>query len=328
MHFEPQVGSLKNVEDFRSELLKNPVIESVGQSFDHPMNIFNNDYVRWGSMAIDDKVTVQTTECDYNYLHTLGFKLLQGRFFSPELASDTTGFIINEACAQMMGFPDPIGQRITVYKIEGQIIGVVNDFHNQDLYSKIDPVIFLLNKEPKKPMMIYVRYGQGQLTSAMDHLQKTYKKFESVFPLEVSFLDKDLEVIYKTEILTGRLSVCFTVIAVFISCLGLFGLTLFTTERRKKEIGVRKVLGASVNNLIVLLCRDFMKPILFSLAIGLPIGYYLMTNFLDQFQFHVELSIWAFVLTGISLIAMTMITVSYQSTKAALTNPADTLRTE
>jgi putative ABC transport system permease protein len=134
--------------------------------------------------------------------------------------------------------------------------------------------------------------------------------------------------IYKKEILAGHLSICFMVITIFISCLGLFGLTLFTTERRTKEIGVRKVLGASVPNLIYMLCKEFSRPVFFSLAIGFPVAYYLMKEFLHQYQFHTELNFWVFLFTGASVMTVAALTMIYQSVKAALTNPADTLRTE
>jgi hypothetical protein len=227
-----------------------------------------------------------------------------------------------------MGFKNPIGQRLKVYKTEGHVIGVVKDFNHRDLYSAVDPVIFVLGKAEPNPMDVYVRYKKGESQRAVAYLEKVYKKFEPLFPLELRFLDKDLTMIYRKEILTGRLSVCFMVITIFISCMGLFGLTLFTIERRTKEIGVRKVLGASVSNLIFMLCKEFSRPVMFSLVIGFPVAYYLMEDFLNRYQFHTQLNIWIFLLTGACTIVVAALTMFYQSVKAALTNPAETLRIE
>jgi putative ABC transport system permease protein len=328
MYFEPRPGSLKSIENFKSELLQNPLIEFVGQGYDHPMNINNNDGAQWNGIPGNEMITVQTTVCDPDYLNAVGLTLLKGRLFSTELASDSTGFIINETCAQQMGFEDPIGQRLKVYQTEGRVIGVVNDFHHRDFYSTIDPVIFVMGESGKKPMTIFVRYRHGEVIKAIEHLEKVYKKFESTFPLELEFLDKDISKIYRGEIMIGRLSVCFMLIIIFISCLGLFGLTLFTTERRTREIGVRKVLGASVRSLVFLLCKDFARPVIISLAIGFPIAWFLMNKFLGQYEFHTKMGIGPFIFTGISIILMAALTVSYQSTKAALTNPTETLRAE
>jgi hypothetical protein len=258
----------------------------------------------------------------------MGFTLLKGRHFSRDLASDSASFIINETCARLMGFENPIGQRLKIYKTEGKVIGVVNDFHHNDFYSTIDPLAFVLSKADAKQMAVFVRFRHGEALKAIEYLEVVYKKFEPIFPLETRFIDQDLNVRYRRELVTGRLSLCFMTVIIFISCLGLFGLTLFTTERRTKEIGVRKVLGASALSLVFLLCKEFARPVILSMILGLPISWYLMVEFLSQYQFHTELSPWSFMITGGCVFLLAAITVSYQSTKAALTNPAETLRTE
>jgi len=227
-----------------------------------------------------------------------------------------------------MGFENPIGQRLKIYKTEGKVIGVVNDFHHNDFYSTIDPLAFVLSRPDDKQMSVFVRFRHGETVKAVEYLEKVYKKFEPVFPLETVFIDHDLNIRYRREVMTGRLSLCFMTITIFISCLGLFGLTLFTTERRTKEIGVRKVLGASAQSLVLLLCKDFARPVILSLVLGLPTAWYLMAEYLSQYQFHTELSALSFLITGACVFLLAAITVAYQSTKAALTNPAETLRTE
>jgi putative ABC transport system permease protein len=326
VHFQPRLGSLKNMESFKSELLQNPLIESVGQGYDHPMNIYNNDIASWRGMNANESITVQTTVCDSDYLKTLGLQLSQGRYFSSDVASDSTGFVINETCAALMGFSNPIGQRLKVYTSEGRVIGVVKDFHNRDFYGSIDPVIFVRGQSDEKPMEVFVRYKKGEVVDAVGHVQQVYKKFEPVFPLELNFLDRDLELMYSRDIMIGQLSLCFMVVIIFIACMGLFGLTLYTTERRTKEIGVRKVLGASSLNVVWMLCKEFARPILLSLMFGFPVAFYLMERFLNQYQFHTELNSWAFLITGASVLTMATATVLYRAAKAAQTNPADTLR--
>ncbi len=328
LYFEPLSGSLKDIESFKSELLQNPLIESVGQAHDNPINIYNNDIAQWDGISATETVTIQTTVVDPDYLKTMGFTLLKGRHFSRDLASDSVSFIINETCARQMGFENPIGQRMKIYKTEGKVIGVVNDFHHNDFYSTIDPLAFVLGKSGANQMAVFVRYRHGETVKAVEYLEQVYKKFEPTFPLEPEFIDHDLNIRYRREVVTGRLSICFMIIIIFISCLGLLGLTLFTTERRTKEIGVRKVLGASAQSLVLLLCKDFARPVMLSLILGLPIAWYLMEEFLSQYQFHTELRVWSFIITGACVFLLAAITVSYQSTKAAMANPAETLRTE
>lgn len=328
LYFEPQFGNLRDIGLFKHELLQNPLIESVGQAYDNPINIYNNDIAQWDGIPATETVTLQTTVVDPDYLKTMGFTLLKGRHFSRDLASDSASFIINETCARQMGFEDPIGQRLKIYKTEGKVIGVVNDFHHNDFYSTIDPLAFVLSRPDARQMSVFVRFRHGQIANAVAYLEEVYKKFEPVFPLEIRFIDQDLNIRYRREMITGRLSICFMVVTIFISCLGLFGLTLFTTERRTKEIGVRKVLGASVQSLTLLLCKEFAQPVILSLILGLPAAWYLMGEFLSQYQFHTELGVWNFITTGTCVFLLATIIVSYQSTKAAVTNPAETLRME
>lgn len=328
LYFQPRPGSLKNIETFKQELLQNPLIEYVGQGYDNPMNIENNDMAQWDGVPSNETETVQTTLCDADYIKAVGLKLLMGRHFIPGQASDSTNFIINETCANKMGFKNPLGHRLKVYKTEGRVIGVVNDFHHRDFQSSIAPVIFVLGESGVKPMTVFVRYKDGEIIKANQHLQKVYKKFEPTFPLEVSFLDKDMKGYLNNALAIGQLSIYLTAIIIFISCLGLFGLTLFSIERRTKEIGVRKVLGASILQLVTLLYRDFLKPVILSLAVALPMSNYLINQWLTRFAFHVNIEWWWFAIIAGLILCITLITISSQAIKAALGNPVDSLRSE
>lgn len=327
IYFTPQQKVSQNYQTFRTELLRNPSIVMTCQGDTHPMNVFNNDYAVWEGIPKDAPVTIQSSLCDYDYLTTMGFELKSGRLFNRELASDSTAFIINEAMADLMGFNDPIGKKLTVYTFTGHIIGVIKDFNNNNLHSPIDPVVFLLNPGGSgDPMTVFIRYEPGKQKEAIDHLQTVYKRFEDAYPLEFEFLDSTFERTYANDTLMGRLSVLFTGIAISISCLGLFGLALFTTERRTKEIGIRKVLGASVRRIVFMICNDFFGPVLAAMLIGIIPAYFVADQFLSQYVFHTTLSIWLFVVAAGLLAAIALSAILYQSIKASVQNPVDALR--
>jgi putative ABC transport system permease protein len=328
LHFQPRPGSLKNWEGFKQELLQNSLIEYVGQGYDHPLNINNNDMAQWDGIPGDENVTVQTTVCDADYVKAVGLTLLEGRHFLPDLASDSSNFLINKTCAKQMGFANPIGQRLKVYQTEGRVIGVVDDFHHRDFQSSIAPVIFVLGKSDVKPMTVFVRYKSGETIEAVAYLEKVYKKYEPIFPIEISFLDTDLRGILRSALSIGRLSIYLTVIIIFISCLGLFGLTLSAIERRTKEIGVRKVVGASVLQVVVLLSKDFLKPVIISLVIASPISYFLVIQWLMKFSYHANFQWWWFLVVSALILVVTFFTVGFHSAKAASTNPIESLRSE
>jgi ABC-type antimicrobial peptide transport system permease subunit len=258
-------------------------------------------------------------------LPALGFSILEGRNFSKEFTTDTTNYIINEEAVRRMKLSDPIGQ-VLIAPRKGKIVGVIKDFHSGSLQGPIEPVIFSMR--PNEVGQVFIRYEAGKVEQATNHIQTIYKKFESDFPIEYSFMDQTFDRQYQNEILIGKLSSSFTLIAIFISCLGLFGLASFTTERRTKEIGVRKVMGATVYGIVVMLCKDFIRLVIFGILIGCPIGYYVGQQFLSKYAFHAEINIWIFLLTAISVILTTLLIVSYQSIKTALTNPVNVLRIE
>jgi putative ABC transport system permease protein len=328
VYFNPQPGSLKNIESFKAELLKNPFIEAVGQGYDNPLNINNNDGAQWDGIPINETVTVQTTVCDQDYIKAVGLTLKAGRHFYENLAADSLNFIINETCALQMGFENPIGQEIKVYKTKGRVIGVVKDFHHRDFQSSIAPLIFVAGKPKVKPMTVFIRIAPGGFVNATEYLQKIYKKFEPNFPLQLSFMEKDIRNFLFDALAVGQLAIYLTIMIVFISALGLFGLTLFAIERKTKEIGIRKVLGATWKHIVLLLSKDFFTPIIASLAVAIPIGYYLSTQWLQEFAFHVAINEWWFIGTIVMIFSIVILTVGFQATKATQRNPTESLRSE
>jgi len=328
IYFQPLPGSLKNIESFKNELLKNPSIQSVGQGYDNPLNINNNDIALWDGIPSDQPVTVQTTICDQDYIKSLGLKILKGRLFSDNVSADSTNFIINETCAFQMGLENPIGHRLKVYNTEGRVIGVVSDFHHRDLKSSIAPLIFVAGKASVKPMTVFIRNTPGEFKKAIAAVESVYKKFEPNFPLQLSFFEREIKNVMFDSLALGQLAIWLTAIVTFISAIGLLGLVLFTIERRTKEIGIRKILGATIKQIAILLSKEFFKPIAVSIIVALPIGYYITVEWLSGFAFHVTFSLWWLALAVFLLLLLTCITVGFHVIKAGNMNPTENLRSE
>ncbi len=318
----------KNYEAFRQELMSQPGIRSVSRAADEPMNIQTGLEMSddgWRGKTKEDNVRFQWQFCDKDFLSAFRFGLVDGRMFSDESAADSTNYIINEEAARRMRLDHPVGEILKVDR-KGTIIGVVKDFHSKGLDQPIQPVI--ISMRPRRANQLFIHYEKNQLTEVMSQVTATYKKLEPDFPMEYTFLDDSFDQQYKNEILIGKLSTYFMVVALFISCLGLFGLASFTAERRVKEIGIRKVMGATVSQLIALLCRDFMRLIFIALLIGFPLAWWAGTLFLERYSFRTDFSVYIFVMTGAALLVIALLTVSYQSAKAALRNPVKSLGSE
>ncbi|HEY5823703.1 MAG TPA: FtsX-like permease family protein, partial [Cyclobacteriaceae bacterium] len=318
----------KNFASFKQQLSNYPGIRSVTRAADEPMNIQNGLELAddgWRGKRKEDNVAFQWLKCDHDFLSAFNFEFVEGRNFSTGFPVDSNNYMINEEAAKRMRFNSPVGEILKIIH-KGTIIGVVKDFHSAGLNQPIQPVIISIS--PSESNQFFVHYEPGKLTEAMDYAIAVYKKLEPDFPMEYTFLDDTFDTQYKNEILIEKLSTAFMAIAVFISCLGLFGLSSFTAERRVKEIGIRKILGATVSQLITLLCRDFVVLVVIALVIGFPIAWWFGNQFLASYAFRTEMSIFIFVITGGSLLLIALLTVSYQSSKAARNNPVNSLRSE
>ncbi len=318
----------KNFNGFKAETLQNPSIKSVARSDDNPMDIFGGMVLAdnaWPGKTKEDNIAFKFLQCDDELLPALGFTFVEGRNFSNRFISDSANYIINEEAVRQMKLNNPVGQFL-VGPRKGNIVGVVKDFHTSGLQKPIGPLIIAMN--PGEARRIFIKYEKGGLDKAMAHVQTVYRKYSPDFPMEYKFMDETFGQQYQDEILIGKLATCFTAIAIFISCLGLFGLASFTAERRAKEISIRKVLGATVSQLIALLCQEFVLLIFISLLIGLPLAGWGVQQFLQRYAFHVDFPISVFVITAMSLFGVALLTVSYQSARAALMNPAKSLRSE
>ena len=324
----------KNYKVFHNEVLQNPIITSMAIGAANPMEINGSAWFDWQGKSSDDNTLFNVADCDYDYLATLGFTIVEGRNFSRDFPSDSTGFIVTEEVVRRMGFANPIGQRLKGGDHNGQIIGVIKDFHNLGIRQTIQPTVLTLGNSDTSDAdfgswsTIFLRYESGKLTEALEYIKGVSKKISPTFPIQFGFVDQDFERQFRIETMTAKLSTGFTILAIIISCLGLFGLALFSTERRVKEIGVRKVLGASVSGLTVLLCKDFVRLVLYAIILGSPIAYYIMQHFLAQYPYHTQIDFSMFVIPALVMLFISLSVISYQSIRAALGNVVEALRRE
>jgi putative ABC transport system permease protein len=320
----------------KNDIQKNPLVQNVGASFYYPGITNPSDMsVHPEGKSADEGRLVRTNFVDENFLQTLGIKPVAGRLFSSQFPADTNGrMIINLSAVRELNFPSPneaLGKKL-IFDWRGQsfeyhIVGVVNDFHFQDLHVPIAPYAFLLNNQPFYSYLV-VHAKAGNVSSLLNSIGRTWSSLNQNEPFEYSFLDEDFQKNYTTEDRRAAMVGFFTTIAILISCLGLFGLASFTAEQRTKEIGIRKVLGASVASIVGLLSKDFIKLVVIALFIAAPIGLFFMNKWLEDFAYRITIGWWIFAIAGIFAILIAFATISLQAIKAALTNPIKNLRTE
>ncbi|NDU97626.1 ABC transporter permease [Spirosoma terrae] len=316
----------KRFESFREELLRSPGIQSVSSSGNDPMAIGNSTIgVEWKGKAENDKTLFTQMPVSYDFLKTMKIKLLNGREFSKSIVTDSTNYIVNEEAARRMGMKQPVGQDLKFWGKPGKIVGLIKNFHLNSLRVAIEPLILRLDSTN---YTLLVRTYPGQTERALKSMERLSRQFNPAYPFAYRFADESFREQYKSETLVGKLANYFAVIAIFIACLGLFGLAMFTAEQRTKEIGVRKVLGASVPSIVALLSKDFLKLVLIAIGIASPLAWWAMYNWLSDFAYRVDIEWWVFVLAGLVAVAIAQLTVSFQSIKAALMDPVKSLRSE
>ena len=323
MPVEGEIGS--QYDAFRNELLQLPGIVNVTTSSQDPLSVGNSTSdPTWEGKDPNSSILFSIINANYDFVETMKMEIKYGRSFSKEFSTDTANYIINEATAKAMGMENPVGEMIEFWQRKGQVIGVVKDFHFSSLYSSIDPLI--IRMDPEQTYMLFVRVDGAQTEEALAGIRTIHQKFNPSYPLQYTFLDENFQRTYRSEFTTGKLANIFALMAIFISCLGLFGLASFTAARRTREISIRKVLGASASNLVMLLFRDFTWLVAIAFVIAAPIAWYAMDDWLSGFEYHVELNTWVFLLSGVAAILIAWLTIGYQSLKAALANPIESLR--
>ena len=317
-----------NHETFLQEVQRIPGVVSVSATSHNFLGRNNNTSgLQWEGKDPNDRILFENIAVDFGMLENLGVELVAGRFFSKDFGTDTTKIIFNETAIRVMNLENPIGQKIRLWdQYDLEIVGVVKDFHFQSLHEAVNPLFFRLR--PEETWTIMVRLEGGKEKEALAALDKFYRTFNPGFTFEYRFQDQEYARLYESEQRVATLSGYFATMAILISCLGLFGLAAFTAERRLKEIGIRKALGSSSTNIVLLLSGDFTKMVLLSILLGLPFSYWILDKWLERFAFHVTLEAWYFVAAGLIALLIAWITVASQAIRAAGVNPVNCLRNE
>jgi len=334
-----RTSTAKNsVQSFKDEVANNTGIRSVGTSMAYPGIFFPQDWLMYREgQSMNSSKQVFINLVDNNFLQTLGVKLVAGRLFSSDFAADTlTSFVVNEQTIKEFGFRSPqdaIGKWLAFdsdgEQIRFNIVGVVKDFHFKDLHEAIEPFAFRFYNDANIGFNYMVaKLGGGNIGQSLSTLEATWKKLNPNEPFEYSFLDQDFQKNYEAETRQAGLIDYFTIIAIIISCLGLFGLATFTAEQRTKEIGIRKVLGASVYGVVALLSKDFLKLVIIAIVVGSPIAWWAMNKWLQNFAYQTSIGWQVFALTAVIALFIAFSTISFQAIRAALSNPVKSLRTE
>lgn len=327
LYFRSPPGAEGKLEAFRSELLGIPGIEELTFTSSDPLAVgAQTGDPKWEGMAPGGGLLFRVLITDHNFLETMRIPLAAGRNFSSLHHADSVSYLINETAARAMNLQDPIGKRLEFWGTGGPVVGVVKDFHINSLHEAIGPLI--IAHSPENTGLAMLRIDPKRTEAVIGGARGVFEKFSEGSPFRYDFLDERYMQMYQAEQRTGALSGWFAAVAMFISCLGLLGLSAFIAEQKTKEIGIRKILGASVASIVAMLSRDFLRLVLASLAIALPLSWYLVNNWLGKFAYHAKLSWWVFALAGVVSIALALLTVGLQSLKAALANPVDSLHSE
>ena len=330
--YVPIEGALQqSYPTFKDELLRQPGIKSVSSSQSGPLEVGSSTQgVRWPGKDTTKLILFSTNPITYDYIKTMGIQLKEGRDFDPSFSLDTNNYLVNEAALRKIGYKDPIGKELTMWGDKGTIVGVMKDYHHNSLHVPIEPLILRLFKKSWNSYWgnVLIRTEKGKTKQAIASMEKIYRQFNPGFPFRYFFTDAEMLKNYKAEHTVSKLSKYFAFLAIFISCLGLFGLVTFTAQQRVKEIGIRKVLGASVSGIVQMLSKDFLKLVLIAAVIAFPVAWWAMNRWLGDFAYRIHIGWWVFVASGIAAMVIALLTVSFQAIKSAIASPVKSLRTE
>ncbi|GAA4312989.1 ABC transporter permease [Compostibacter hankyongensis] len=311
----------------RRDLLQSGMVQDVAASSMKLTSFMSNNELYWRRKRPDqESVFFRNVNVTRDFGTTVGWKVIHGRDFSREYATDSSAMILNEAAARVIGIKDPIGETMRFGRRNYTVIGVVNDMVTNSPYDSIEPAIFLGDGYVSE-ILLRIRPG-SPVHTALDAIAAVFKKYDPGSPFLYRFTDDEYARKFEAEQRIGDLASLFTGLAIFISCLGLFGLASFVAEQRTKEIGVRKVLGAGIHSIWMLLSKEFIRLVSLSLVIAIPLSYWIMDRWLQQYTYRSGMPWWIFISAGAGILLITLLTVSYQSLKAALQNPVKSLRTE
>jgi putative ABC transport system permease protein len=340
LFFQIRGGVEQNIETFKSELKRSPHILSVTSGYGLPGDQYAGDGINIPTAAGEKEYAANIFIGDHDYVKTLGLRIIAGRDFSRDLITDAReAFIINETAVKELGFGTPekaIGQPMnwnewspadSLHPVKkGKVIGVVQDFHYKSLHEKLNTAV--IHIYPQESFKVAVKLKSSDARNAIAFIKETWNKFSPGYPLDYQFMDESYGKMYSSEEKLASLLFLFTIMAIAVGCMGLFGLAAFSAEQRTKEIGIRKVLGASVLQIMGLLSKSFVRLVLLSSVLAFPVAWWAMNNWLDDFPYRIAIRWWMFGIAALAAVVIALITVSFQSVKAATTNPVKSLRAE
>jgi putative ABC transport system permease protein len=325
----------KKIRPFKDEVKKIPDVINVANSTAVPGYSNNNNGYPMEGRPAEQVYLMWTNWIDYDYFDTYKLNLADGRIFSRDFPSDSAGVIINEEAARRFGITDPFNTRFVQLsqnpeeKYYLNILGIVKDFHYQSLQNKIDPHVFILKPEKWDwNGYLTIRVGKENMEDAIAQIEKTWQSFTEDEPFQYFFIDQEFETFYKEEKRTAKIALAFSALAIFIACLGLFGLTSFATEQRAREISLRKVMGSSARGIILLFTREISVLIAISTIPAWLLSYFFLRNWLQNFSYHISLQPMEFLISVVAVYLIALITVGFRTYQAALMNPADVLKYE
>lgn len=320
----------RRFQSFKNELLQNSNVQFVTASQAIPYDDdFKTGGIEWAKKDPSIVPTMRYSITQFNYLETFGMEIVEGRSFSREYPSDINNFVINEEAVRYMSLEHPVGTHIRFWGREGQVIGVVKDFHHVSLHRKILPHVFTVHPALYGALKyISIKIKPEAVPDTIRYIKEISEKFAPYYPFEYSFLDKGIDDLYQAEQRLGKIFGFFAFVAIFISCLGIFGLSAFTAEQRTKEIGVRKVLGATSSGLVVLLSKEFIRWVLLANVFSWPVALLVMRKWLQNFAYRTDMGLGIFLLAGLVSLLIALLSLSFQAIKAALADPVKSLKYE
>lgn len=318
----------QNYETIKQKLLSDPNIEGVAASRVLPIYACPSFTLNeWEGNDNEQSMTLHFIGIGYDFFETMQIEIVEGRPFSKKFASDTiNSIIVNQEAVKQLGMENPIGKTLTIFGQQSYIVGVMKDFNFNNVKNKIAPL--MLHIAPDQARICFIRINKENMQKTLRYIEDTWKSFEPDFDFNYHFMDETLEDLYRAEQRSNTLINYFTIFAIFISCLGIFGLASFMAEQKTKEIGIRKVLGASVSTIVRIFSTEFTKLVIISNILAWPLAYFAMNKWLENFAYHTSLKWWMYALGAALSITVVVITISYQSLKAATKNPAESLRYE
>ncbi len=319
--------SRNRYEVFKNELLQDPNVTHVTASSNSPNDISSNNPVYWEGGGPDQYTNMRYLVMDYDFLETFEIELVEGRTFTRDFRTDQENYIVNEAAVDLMKMNSPIGKLFSMWQAEGKIIGVVKDFNFSTLHNEVAPLVITMRR-PIPLSQIFIRVKPEDVRGSLASIENTWNEILPEYPFQYEFLDESFHKQYESEDRLKSIFQYFSLLAILISCIGLFGLTAFTTQNRVKEIGIRKVNGAKIFEVLTLLNKDLVKWVAIAFVIATPIAFLFMNKWLENFAYKTELSWWIFALAGALAMMIALLTVSWQSWKAATRNPVEALRYE